>query len=98
MELKDFQGVLQQFIDDGLARFDVRFYTSFRCLSLQFLLYYQKTERMVSRVMEEELQAVKLRHIEEVGACLEASPVDLLAPDKPRKANSPSPVCSAFIM
>jgi hypothetical protein len=67
MELKDFQVILQQFVDDGLHKYD-------------------KSEKMVARVIEEELQVLKLSHAEEVNLCIETSPIDLISPDRNRKS------------
>jgi len=41
---------------------------------------------MVARVEEEEIQALKLHHAEEVNTLIETSPIDLLSPERVRKA------------
>lgn len=48
------------------------------------------------RVMEEEQQALKVHHAEELSACLDASPIDLAHPDRPRKARTTLIVLATF--
>lgn len=42
---------------------------------------------MLLKVMDEEMQDLKLKHAEEVNACLEASPIELLTSEKNRKVS-----------